>query len=479
MNRLPARLVAHALVWQIGLGSLVAATGLLLGTSSVVAPALTVAGIVGLAVAAVAFRSLAAGVAVFTVITFFERIPGSGDSVTAVKLVSLALLLAWLAEAAERAERPSLLRDRPHLAWTALAFVVWAFASTVWALDEGGAASSAFRLAQMIFLVFVVFSAIRTTAHLRWLMWAFVAGIVLTALVGIASGTAFRGGSARFRGDFGNPNNLAAVELPALAFVAFLLVASRRPLERWILLWCGAILIATLFLTESRGGLVGLAAMAAVALLFSGSLRPRAVALILVVGVGAVVYFGAIAPQAARERVTDYSSASSTGRADLWNVALEISGDHPILGVGADNFTDAAQGYLSRDLNVRRPDFFLDRPQPVHNTYLSVLAELGAVGLTLVLVLLAGAIGVAVRSVRLLARVGDRESELLGRALVIGASGLLAAYFFFSAQFEKQLWLIVGALLALSSLARAAAVAREAEHRLRAERVARPLTPAL
>jgi hypothetical protein len=33
---------------------------------------------------------------------------------------------------------------------------------------------------------------------------------------------------------------------------------------------------------------------------------------------------------------------------------------------------------------------------------------------------------------------------------------MLTAYFFFSAQFEKQLWLVLGSLVALSTLAGAA-----------------------
>ena len=215
-------------------------------------------------------------------------------------------------------------------------------------------------------------------------------------------------------------------------------------------------LIVTLFLTQSRGGFVGLAAMIVTALVFSGSVRPRVVALVLVLGASAIAYFGAIAPPSAKNRVTDYSAASSTGRVDLWGVALEIVGNHPLVGVGTDNFTTVAPRYLAGDRQITRPDFFLQTPEPVHNTYLEILTDLGGVGLLLFVAFLAAVAATAVGSVQRLARAGDREGELLGRALVIGTVGMLTAFVFFSAQYQRQLWLILGALVGLSSMARAA-----------------------
>jgi len=196
--------------------------------------------------------------------------------------------------------------------------------------------------------------------------------------------------------------------------------------------------------------------MCLASVLFAGRLRARATLAVLIVAVAGFAYFATASPSA-RERVTDYSAADSTGRADLWDVAWRMTSDHPLQGVGLDNFITVAPDYLQRNLDIRRSDLFL-RPQPteVHNTYLNVLAELGFPGLLIFTALLAGAFGIAVRATRTLARVGDVEGELLARGFVIGASGMLTAYVFFSAQFEKQLWLILGGLIALSTVARAA-----------------------
>ena len=85
--------------------------------------------------------------------------------------------------------------------------------------------------------------------------------------------------------------------------------------------------------------------------------------------------------------------------------------------------------------------------------YLHVLAELGIVGLALFVSLIGFSVVSTVKAARRFERAGDRDMELLARGLVVGMLGLLAADFFLSGQFSKQLWILLGlgpAMLALS-----------------------------
>jgi len=68
-------------------------------------------------------------------------------------------------------------------------------------------------------------------------------------------------------------------------------------------------------------------------------------------------------------------------RAELNWIALEIVKDHPLLGVGLNNFTVAMDSYGKVSGWVR----FL---QPVHNVYLLIAAETGLLGLAAFLLLL-------------------------------------------------------------------------------------------
>ena len=435
---------------------LVGLMGVVLATLSVAHPMLTLVVCIGCAAAFVALQSLPVALALFTVLTFVENLPALGQAVTLVKLATAALVLSWLTLVAARRWQPLLFRDHPLLSYEALLLVVWAGTSVLWARDPGTTLWGAFRLAQMIFLVFLVFSAISERRDLRLFASAFIAGAVLTStlgLLGLAGDPGSDDAASRFGGAFGNPNNLAAVVLPALALAGFQLFTARRPVERLLLAGSGAFLVLVLFLTQSRGGLAGFAVMSVVAVAVATPFRTRAVVLILAVLCSGLAYFTIVASPSERERVTTFSAAGSTGRSDLWNVALQMTADHPVGGVGMDNFTTVAPEYLEQNLDIQRADLFL-RPNATeaHNTYLSVLAELGVVGLILFLVFLGAVLGVAWRSARGLARTHDHEADILARALIVGAAGMLAAYFFFSAEFEKQLWLILGSLVALSTL---------------------------
>jgi exopolysaccharide production protein ExoQ len=210
-------------------------------------------------------------------------------------------------------------------------------------------------------------------------------------------------------------------------------------------------------LTESRGGLIALGAGFGAAVLFGGPVRARVVASVLVVSAVAVVYYTQVAPSQLRQRITDISTQSSAGRTDEWQIALQIARDRPVLGVGIGNFKVVEAGYTTRNIDLARADFALGTlgyQQETHNTYLNLLSEIGVVGLSLFMALVALVFAVAARGVRQLSRVGDLKGELLARGLISGTIGTLAAYIFLSAQYEKQLWLLFGLLAAAGNIGR-------------------------
>lgn len=429
----------------------------LVGASAVVSPVAALAVAIGLVFVGVALHNLAAALSLFVLLTFFEQIPGLQGGFTLVKVAGGVLVLAWLLLVANRSRPVALLtRDHPLVAYSAVAFASLALASMLWAADATAARDDALRLAQGIVLLFVVYSAIRDPRELRWIFWAYVAGAVLTAVVGLVQ-TSPEGADVadgRLTGGIRDPNQLAAVLVPALAFATFGLAAVRSALGRWILACAAALIALALFMTESRGGLVALGVTLLAVLLLSGPLRPQALAVVFVVAAAGVAYYTLVAPPESLQRVTQFAAGGGTGRTDLWSIGLEMYGDHPAFGVGAGNFRVVEPSYAAETTNVSRVEFILDTPKGAHNTYLHVLTELGAVGLLLFLTLIGGALVSGLRAVAACARAGRREAEVLARAFVVGLLGVLAAYFFISAQFEKQLWLLLGVALALSTVAK-------------------------
>jgi O-antigen ligase len=431
----------------------------LLGAGAVIAPVIVLAGVLGLLLVAVCLSNLAAGLAAFTVLVFLDRIPTLGTGITFVKLAGAVLAASWLLTVLQPGGDSKLL-VRQHPALTAVAFglVVWTLGSLLWAPDAAAAASVEFRLLQGLLLLFIAFSAIRERKHLNWVIGAFIAGATLSALVGLAGYTSpdHPGGppaGERLTGGIGDPNELAAILVPALTFAVFALATVRSRLLRWALLASIVIGALALVKTESRGGLLAMGAVFVAVFFLGGPVRARAVPVILTSLCAGLAYYTLVAPPEALARVTEFRSGGGSGRTDLWTVALEVFGDHPITGIGIGNFQVVEPLYALRDVSISRIDFVVERTLVVHNTYLHILAELGLVGFILFGALIVGALGVGLQATRALARAGDRDAEIVARGLLIGTIGMLAAFFFISAQYEKQLPLLLGVLAALSSVA--------------------------
>jgi O-antigen ligase len=425
------------------------------------------------------FRSLPAGVAFFTMITFFERLPATPtEGLSGLKIAGATLAGAWaLVVLNRRRQAPFLLRDHPVIGYCAVVLVGWSAASMLWATDSGVAFSSTIRLLQGVMLLVIVFTAIEDRRSLEWIVWAFMGGAALTIAIGVLgpgeSDSSYSG--SRLTGRIGDPNELAAILVPALALAAFSMTGRRAPLTRWILAVFTIVFAAALFLTQSRGGLVAFATLVVVAPFLAGAARARTIAVLLTVVAAGVTYYGFFADEEARARVTSFEQGGGTGRPDLWSISYQASRDHPLTGVGLGNFIIVEAEYAARDdLDLERVDLVVDDPKVVHNTYLHVLAELGAVGFLAFSVVVGGAIGLGRRSIRRFAHAGLQDMETLARAILIGTIGMLAAYTFISAQYEKQLWLLLGITASLGTIAARAERAADVGRRIPSGRPSPP-----
>ncbi|MBI5032523.1 MAG: O-antigen ligase family protein [Chloroflexi bacterium] len=245
---------------------------------------------------------------------------------------------------------------------------------------------------------------------------------------------------------YGSPNNLALYLDRALPLVIALGLFAVRDLSRTrniIYYSLAAIPIALcLYLTYSRGAWLGIVAGLAVIGLLSGRRVRIAVTAVLVIGAVLVIPF----LQTERARSL-FQEGTGTGffRVSVWQSASAMIRDHPIAGVGLDNFLYAYPNYIQpgawREPNLSHP----------HNIVLDFWVRLG-IG------------GVMVLGWMMLQfyRKGIKELRELGgtpRALVIGllasmtaalAHGMIdAAYFYVDLAFVFMLTL--GVMMQLDS----------------------------
>jgi O-antigen ligase len=421
--------------------------GLLAGRSPLIAVAL----VLGAAAAAAMLRDLAVGVLIFTFGSFAEAVQAGGTA-SASKGLGGLLLLSWIVALVRSSpeERRTLIRDQRVVVALAVGLVAWSLVSAMWAQSRSTALLGTSRYAQVLVLLPIVYAGVRRFTDLRRVAASFVIGGLFFTAFGAAAGATIDG--SRLGGALGDPNDTAAA-LAAAAVLAFALGAGehRSSPRRWA--WFGAALLALLGLvaTASRGGIVALAVTAVAAIVVGGRWRRQAI-LAATGGVILVIcWFSFLAPASSRSHI----SSTQTPRTTIWTVAGRAIAANPIVGLGNNNFTTSSKNYLIAPGATARADQIVTTPEPAHNTYLEIWADLGIVGLALFLAIVVAALRSSLAAAAVLGNAGRLGDELLAKALVVAIVAMLSAYFFISYQYSKQLWLLLAFALAALPAARA------------------------
>lgn len=450
---LPTRLLTA------GLLAAAALVGVVAGLSPPFAVGLTL----GIVFLAITMANLTAGICLFAVLTFLDTLlPAEAQGALSVpKLLGLVLMLSWLAlvTAGEREHRERIFSHAGFLGVLFL-FLAWVLLSVSWAEDPGVAFESLTRFVPNALLFLIVFAGVRDRDQLLWVIGSLVVGAFLSAAYGVISPQP-PDPSGRLSGPAGNANDTAAALVAGGGMAAAMSLALRgNPILRLASAIVVPLCVFAVFLTLSRGGLIALGVSLLTAVVMAGRRRAAALTLAVCGLLAAVLYFGVFASDAARERVTALDGG--TGRNDIWTVGWRMVEENSLKGVGAGNFPVASIHYLIEPGAIVRDDFIIDQPKVAHNTYLDILAELGVIGLGLFLAIIGFSLWCALRAIGFAERAGDRQVEVIARAMIVVLAGLLAADFFGSRQYSKQLWLLLALCPVVLEISRNALAARSA-----------------
>jgi O-antigen ligase len=427
-----------------------AVCGLLAG----VQPLLGVSAALAVAFTVVTLSNLTAGLVLFTVLSFLDVFSATSSGAASFMKVAGALLFGswYFARLLGRASaRGSVARIPAGIGLCVVALALWSALSVTWAQSPRSAATAALTFLLDMLLIPIVMAAVRDREQLAWVLSAFVLGAIVSAAYALLDPSAAGAGHyGRLAGGIGDANEEAAVLVAAIPLaVALPAVASRawmRPLG-----WIGVIVcLFGVFATLSRGGLLALGVVLVCAVLFGGRWRSRAALLLVGAALCTVAYYAVLTPLAARERVT---MTTSSGRLDIWHVGWRMVQAHPLQGVGAGNFQDAAVHYVQAPGLIASANLIVDAPHVAHNVYLELLADLGIPGLLAFVGVAMFSLLAGLRAARAFERQGDAGLELAARCVVLALIGFLAADVFLSGEFSKQLWLTFALCAALLGLA--------------------------
>lgn len=170
---------------------------------------------------------------------------------------------------------------------------------------------------------------------------------------------------------------LAAYTAP-LAILAFAWGISAKQRTARTALWVLAVLlVGIMLLTNSRGGWISLGAGAGIFALLqiarSQRLQQVARRFAVPIAIGMVALVVVVALAFVAFTSDPGHTAGDVLRFDLWRGALDITRDHPVLGVGPGEFGRAYR-------LIRDPGYVDNRLGTAHNFYLNTLAETGVIG---------------------------------------------------------------------------------------------------
>jgi O-antigen ligase len=388
-------------------------------------------------------------IALWAGLTVLSRYPDVGLVMTSTGLLAFGVWLAqWRADPARI--RATLHPHRRLLTLLGL-LLAWVTISLAWARDPARAGSELVSWYVNAVAIVILLTSVRTPRDVKLVIGAIVVAVAASVAMGLA-GVDFGGASSatatatattsqgRLQGASGDPNFMAAFIVPAIVLGTVLWAAAA---SRWraVLPAMIVLLLVGLPATESRGGM-----LAFLVVLLAGFVVMRGRRSVVLGAATVALLIGGTwisTHPAALARIKSAEQDRGNGRQDLWLVARRMSADHPLIGVGLANFRVRSPDYVRQPGALNYVDLVVDRPHEVHNTYLQLLAENGAIGLGLFLALCWTALASALGAARRFVRAGRHRLAVLSRGVLVADVGLLTASFFITAQSTAAVWLIL------------------------------------
>jgi O-antigen ligase len=289
-----------------------------------------------------------------------------------------------------------------------------------------GAYDSFLKFSRLVIMFLLFINVLDSERKLKIILWFIVILTVTIAIQGIyqfQSGFGWAGQplteSRRITwiGVFNDANDLALALVMAIGFLMAFVFGKTKILYKIISFSLFALLLYSLYLTNSRGGYMALAGT----IMFYFLRRFKNKIIGIPIGVVLVLTLFILGPS--RLSMMSASEESASGRIDAWYQGVQMLKSSPLFGVGYGMFT-------------------ADYPRTAHNSYVLVAAEEGLVGLFFWIALIYSCF----KGLDILKK---KKPKLINYSAGIEASlfGFLSASFFLSRSYQAILYV----MLALAS----------------------------
>jgi len=250
--------------------------------------------------------------------------------------------------------------------------------------------------------------------------------------------------SRDIRSQLGDPNDLSLVLMFPVSFLAAELFDSNTHKFRRAFAAFGLILaISGVIATQSRGGLLGIAAILSF-FLYQKVKNPLVVGICGAVAMMAMMVFAGISDRQSGGAEESGVDESAMGRIYAWHAAINMGVANPLTGVGINNFFVNYYFYSPH---------WDGKNHAVHSTWFQVLGETGFVGLCIFLLFIAS-IYRSLSRIYSINKVNYNKDVIINaNALKAGLIGFMVSGTFLTQAFTWPLYIILALTIALEKLA--------------------------
>lgn len=322
-----------------------------------------------------------------------------------------------------------------------LAFALWSSASILWTMDPDSTTIRALTYLQLLLLAWLIWLLVDNERRVQGILQSYVLGTCLCAadtVFNVITGHGYSSlpdvdgpvvRSDRYSANGLNPNDLGLMLALSIPMIVYLLARRKQNAAIALFRWAQfALCVSAVLLTGSRGGLLAtLAAVIALPLTYR-RLPQWQKAIAILASLGAVIGGVFLVPPDTWRRFfnlgSEISEGTMTHRTQIWAASVELFRSHALLGVGSSAHPAAVVSIIGR-------------PLVAHNTFLSVLVELGVPGELLLFGLLGAAFFCAWR-------MRGPERILWVVSLVTWCVGVCGGTW----EYRKTTWLLISLLVA-------------------------------
>lgn len=249
--------------------------------------------------------------------------------------------------------------------------------------------------------------------------------------------------SRELRSQLGDPNDLSLVMMFPVSFLAAeVFDSSAHKIRRFIALICLIVSISGVIATQSRGGLLGIAAVLSF-FIYQKIKNPIIVGCIGAVGMLAMIVFAGISDRQSGGAHEDGVDESAMGRIYAWHAAINMALSNPLTGVGVNNFV-ANYFFYSPHWDGKN--------HAVHSTWFQVLGETGIVGMFIFIALITCIYRSLNRVFLINKQLNDEKIAVNAKALKGGLIGFMVSGTFLTQAFTWPIYIILALTIALEKL---------------------------